>query len=164
MRSLTFSCPVWLLPVLAMLAGCGTNREAVLIGKWETSGLVAPMLGFKLKEENPSASPSEAMGGGRVLGTAAMEIRKDKTFQLAWIGNVMEGTWTFDKEDGETILNVTKAQPLPGGQHLPFKTLVAYLDPDNLRLRLYPGGPVEADIAKKSGGPMADGIPLKKAE
>ena len=155
---------ILLLLLSAALAGCGQDREQILIGKWQTSSLTAPITAFRLKEQTPSASPSQAMAGGRLLGTAGMEIRKDKTFLLAWMGSAMEGTWTFNRDSGELLLNVTRAQPILGRQQMPAGTWVAYLDPDNTRLRLYLGGPDVAAQTKKGGGPLADGIPLKKEE
>src|SRR5687768_2380576 len=125
-----------LLVAAGLLTGCGTDREKVLIGKWQASTITGTMMALKMKDASPSATPQEAMGAGRLLGATAMEIRKDKTFRLGAVGHVMEGGWTFDKESGELLLNTTKVQGLLGKSAFKPDKWVAYLDPDNLRLRL----------------------------
>ena len=150
--------------VLLLLAGCGRDREQILIGTWKTSVITAPIMAFKMKEQTPSATGSEAMAAGRLVGATGIELKKDKSFSLVCLGNSFEGTWTFNRESGELSLNVRQAQALPGFGSLPLKSCVAYLDPDNLRLRLYPVEREFVEAAKVSGGPLADGIPLKKDE
>jgi hypothetical protein len=167
MRTVTLAGVLGLFLLTGMLSGCAQDREQVLIGKWQTTAFAAPVLGAKLKNDAPAASGAQVAGAALVLGTAGMEVRKDKTFDLIWLGNTMNGTWSFDKKSGEMILNVGKIQPLPGlpgGQGLQPGAWVAYLDPDNLRLRLYPVPRESAELMKNSKGPMADGIPLKKQE
>jgi hypothetical protein len=168
MQTVTLRWTVGLLLSVGVLAGCATDREKILIGSWRPSALAAPIMAAKLKQDTPSASGSTAMGGGRILTAAAIDVRKDKTFTLAWLGNNVDGTWTFDKKSGEMQLNVAKIQSInpaiPQVQGLPGGTWVAYLDPDNLRLRVYPMPKEHVAMLQKSGGPMADGIALKKGE
>ena len=153
---------VWLLLLAGVLTGCAADREALLIGTWQATPLFGTIAAVRLKDDAPSASASDAVRAGLLLAATALEVRKDKTFTLASFGNIMEGAWTFDKESGELLLNGATARPLPGAQTMQPGTWVAYMDPDNLRLRLHMGGPQVAAQAQKSGGPLADGIPLKK--
>jgi hypothetical protein len=167
MQGAKLSRPVCLLLLVGMIAGCAPDREALLIGKWSVSPMYAPLLAFQLKESE-GTDGATAMAGARKLASMAMDIRKDKTFLLFWAGSTMHGTWTFDEESGEMLLNITRVevpQASQGDRSLVQPGVwVANLDPDNKRLRVMLGDAKNVALVQKSGGPLADGIPLKKDE
>ncbi len=149
------------------LAGCGPSREQILVGKWGPSQVSAVTMAFKLQDQG--ARGSAAYQGGRALTAMELEVRKDRTFTLAWMGHAVQGTWSFNKDTGELLLTQTGVQrllPVGGGAQsdLPPGPWIAFMDPDNLRLRVYPCQPSQVDMLKQSRGPLADGIPLKKTE
>ena len=147
----------------AALAGCAEDRQAVLIGKWETSEMFAPAMAFKLKQGAPEGvNPT---GAAFALSHTEMEIRKDRTFRLGLLGHLAEGTWIFNKQSGQVRLNVVRVQHASGRPQLQTGDWVANLDPDNTRLRVFPGSAETQALAQQSGGGgLGDGIPLRKAE
>ena len=78
-------------------------------------------------------------------------------------GSTAEGTWTFNKETGEAILNINSMKGLDGKQAegAP-KTWSAYLDDNDSRLAFYPMPPESAALLKqtKEKGALKKGISL----
>jgi hypothetical protein len=149
----------------ALLGGCQTDREAILIGKWETSDMFGPAMTMRLA---PAAQEhgrgSAAVGAANILKNTALEVRKDQTFTLIFAFSQMDGVWSFSKKSGEMVLSIGKVTPLmpqiSRETSMQGQNWTARLDPDNTRLRIIPADP---KLAPGMQGPLADGIPLKKA-
>jgi hypothetical protein len=156
---------LWMCGVIALvMTGCSRDPDAAVIGGWRTSALSGTITAFKLKEQTPTASANEAMLGGQLMGTAAMEVRKEKTFTLTWLGCVMEGAWNYDPKSREMTLNIARTQGMFNQQSFPPGPWIAQLDRDGKRLRVYPGGRDFVAQAREVKSPLADGIALQRNE
>lgn len=151
--------------LVASAAGCSVDREQQLIGKWKGDELSATFAAIKMKEDS-GASTEDAKNAAKVLVATFVEIKSDKSFTAGMGGATTEGTWTFNKESGEVILNIAKVTGPDGKDaELGLKSWCAYLDDGDRRLALYPM-PVEfaAELKKtKEKGALKKGISLFKS-
>jgi hypothetical protein len=75
----------------------------------------------------------------------------------------MSGDWSFNKESGELLLNINQTKDLEGNPvEQAAQTWVAYLEPTNDKLRLYPVPKESVELMKSVDSPMSKGIPLTK--
>ncbi len=72
-----------------LLAGCGANKEAALVGKWK-----GDMKMSAEDEKNPMAAMAKSM-----MGNLSIEFKKDHNFTMTMIFPV-EGTWALE---GDTV-------------------------------------------------------------
>jgi hypothetical protein len=140
--------------VVALVVGCSTDREQTLIGTWQGDPLSGTFAAAKMKEETPGATVAEARAAAAALANTAIEFRKDKTFQVAFQGQTFDGTWTFNKESGEVLLNILESSmPLAeDGAKKPKEPMfwVAQLDDQDYRLGLFMMPPESVALMKKS--------------
>ena len=149
----------------ALAVGCSTDREQALIGKWKGDKMSATFAAVKLKEES-GASTEDARNAAKLLAATFVELRKDKTFTSGMGGATVEGNWTFTKETGEVVLNITKVKG-PDGKEVAEgapKAWTAYLGDDNRRLAFYPAPPESVAMLKQSNvkGGLSGGVSLYK--
>jgi len=149
----------------ALAAGCSTDREQTVIGKWKGDKTSAAFAAIKIKEES-GASVEDARNAAKLLAATFVELRKDKTFTAGMGGATTDGNWTFNKETGEVILNISKMKG-PDGKELEAgapTAWTAYLDDGDQRLAFYPAPPESVAMIKKSGetGGLTNGISLYK--
>lgn len=150
--------------LVACAAGCSVDREQQLIGKWQGDELSATFAAIKLKEDS-GASTEDAKNAAKVLVQTYVEIKSDKSFTAGMGGATTEGTWTFNKETGEVILNISKVTGPDGKEsEIGIDSWCAYLDSGNRRLALYPmPAAFAAELKKtKEKGALKQGISLYK--
>ncbi len=87
--------------LLALLSGCSTSREKILVGTWETRDGAASLGASKALDNNGDAGALRA--GMATLSHTDLTLKDDKTFSM---GGTIEatGTWTFDKDTGLVTL------------------------------------------------------------
>jgi hypothetical protein len=153
----------------AIAAGCSTDREQGLIGKWQGDAMSATFAAIRLKGES-GASTEDAKGAAKILAATFVELRKDKTFTAGMGGATTEGAWTFNKETGEVVLNIAKMMG-PDGKEMesppsggPPSSWTAYLADDNGKLAFYPAPPESVAMLKqtKEKGGLSGGVSLYK--
>jgi hypothetical protein len=149
----------WAAVVLAattvFTVGCARDREGELIGKWQGDAMSATFKAIKMKEDS-GATQQQAQEAAKVLAGAFVDINSDKTFSAGMGGATTEGNWTFNKETGEVVLNITTMKG-PTGEVMDQKpsAWTAYLDDNNRRLSFYPMDPesvATVKAAKVKGG------------
>ena len=145
-------------------AGCQTDRETALVGKWKGDRMSATFAATRMKEES-GASTEQAKEAAKILAATFVEIRKDKTFTAGMGGATTEGSWTFNKESGEVVLNIAKMKG-PDGKEMEGAAgaWTAYLGDNNQRLAFYPAPPESVAMIRKSGSKegLANGVSLYK--
>lgn len=130
--------------LLAILSGCGGNREAALIGKWKANAS---------KMQLPNASSGNAaqqMGANmakQMLSNMTIELKQDKTFAMTMMIPI-EGTWAFNSADGTVALTPTKMMgidisKMPKAQQNPnaSRPMIAKLSDDNAHLTMQGNSP-----------------------
>ena len=80
----------------AVLGGCSSEPEEVLVGQWagDSSAAGNAIRAAQLKSQSPDASTSTVMAAARAMGAIGLEFRADKTFTLMWQGKTRTGTWS----------------------------------------------------------------------
>jgi hypothetical protein len=145
-----------------MAAGCTVDRERELIGKWKGDTMSATFAAVRLKEESGS-SQEDAQNAAKMMAATFVDLKSDKTFTAGMGGATTEGTWTFNKETGETVLSI-KTMKGPDGQVVPQAPTAwtAYLNDDNMKLSFYPAPPESAAQIRQSKekGGLKRGISL----
>src|SRR5688572_2563505 len=148
----------------ALAAGCARDREQELIGRWKGSALNATFKAIKMKEDT-GASQKEAEEAAKIMAATFVELKSDKTFTAGMGGATTEGNWTFNKETGEAVLNIT-AMKGPDGQPVESAPTAwtAILDDDNRRLGFYPAPPESVAMIRESKvkGGFTSGVSLYK--
>ncbi len=149
----------------ALSAGCSMDRESALVGNWKGDKMSATFAAVRIKEES-GASTEQAKEAAKILAATFVEIRKDKTFAAGMGGATTEGSWTFNKETGEVVLNIAKMKG-PDGKELEQgapSAWTAYLGDDNRRLAFYPAPPESVATIRNSGSKegLANGVSLYK--
>ena len=147
--------------VVAVATGCA-DREQELIGKWKASALNSTFKAIKLKEDS-GISTQEATEAAKVMAATFVEVKSDKTFTAGMGGATTEGTWTFNKETGEVVLNITTTKAPDGNEAFGGpKAWTAYLDDSDRRLSFYPMPPDSVALLKQSKekGGLFGGISL----
>src|SRR5262245_25098711 len=137
MRSVEFVRPAGVVLqalVAALAVGCSTDREQMVIGKWQGDATSATFAAVRLQGES-GASTEDARNAAKIMAATFVDVRKDKTFTAGMGGATTEGTWTFDKEKGELVLTISKMlgpnqQEMQGAP----AAWTAYLNDDNRRL------------------------------
>ena len=95
--------------VLALVAGCGGDRESKLIGTWETREGSASLEAPKALENVDT--PGGLQGAMATLAHTELTLKDDKTFALS--GTMTEsGTWAFDKDSGALTLTAAGGAPM----------------------------------------------------
>jgi outer membrane murein-binding lipoprotein Lpp len=98
---------------MALLAGCSTDREKLLIGTWETrEGSASVEAPKALENVDTPGGLSSAMA---TLAHTELALKDDKTFAVSGTMQA-QGSWTFDKESG--ALTLTPAGGAPVAAHL----------------------------------------------
>jgi hypothetical protein len=153
----------------ALTMGCSVDREQGLIGKWQGDVTSATFAAVRLKEES-GASTEDAKNAAKILAGTFVELKKDKTFTAGMGGATTEGNWTFNKETGEVVLNISKMMG-PDGKEMesppngsPPSSWTAYLADDNGKLAFYPAPPESVAMLKqsKTKGGLSGGVSLYK--
>jgi hypothetical protein len=152
--------------VVSMLAvaciGCTADREQELIGKWQGDAMSATFAAVRMKEES-GASTEDAKNAAKILAATFVDFESDKTFTAGMGGATTEGNWTFNKETGEAVLNITTMKG-PDGVAVAQapSSWTAYMDDSNMRLSFYPAPPESAAELRKSKvkGGLSGGISL----
>jgi hypothetical protein len=133
----------------AMAAGCA-DRESNLIGKWKASAMSSTFKAIKMKEDT-GATQQQAEEAAKVMAATFVDINSDKTFTAGMGGATTEGNWTFNKETGEVVLNITTMKG-PDGAVVEQKpsAWTAYMDDNDMRLAFYPAPPESVALIKDS--------------
>ena len=145
----------------ALLTGCA-DREANLIGKWKASVMSSTFKAIKMKEDT-GATQQQAQDAARIMAATFVDINSDKTFTAGAGGATSEGNWTFNKETGEVVLNITTMKGLDGAVAEQKPTAwTAYMDESDMRLAFYPMPPESVALIKESKvkGGLSGGISL----
>lgn len=160
MRSMKSVHPAAVATMLAALAASGcADREQELIGKWKASEVGAMFKAIKMKEDT-GVSTQAATEAAKVMAATFVEINSDKTFTAGAGGATTEGTWTFNKETGEVVLNITTMKG-PDGQVMEQapSAWTAYMDESDMRLTFLPADPESVAMIKtpksKAASPAA---------
>jgi hypothetical protein len=163
MRALMFrlTATVAVAMFAALSAGCA-DREANLIGKWKASAISSTFKAIKLKEDT-GATQEQAEEAAKVMAATFVDLNSDKTFTAGMGGATTEGNWTFNKETGEVVLNITTMKG-PDGAVMEQKPTAwtAYMDESDMRLSFYPADPETVATIKESKvkGGLTGGISL----
>lgn len=164
---------VWLAAVVTV-TGCAKQREReeLLVGTWKPT--LTGLVGMAPGMAKEAGSPLAALGASAVVNSVSIEFRKDKTFDMIWGGNTGRGTWTFNKDTGESVLSVTavgsivpsRVSQTPPQQPKEPLVYTVYMDPDNKSLRFFPMPPSAVAFTKQAGEGkgLSNGILLKKEE
>jgi len=164
MRSLisTRSAAVLAVMLIAALSGGCGGREQELIGKWKASAISSTFKAIKMKEDS-GATQQQAEEAAKIMAATYVEVKSDKTFTAGMGGATVEGTWTFNKETGEVVLNISSMKGPDGNAAggAP-NAWTAYLDDNDSRLSFYPMPPESVALIKqaKQKGGLSGGISL----
>ena len=164
LMSVRLAVAVAIVATSALAAGCARDREQELIGKWKGSALNATFKAIKMKEDT-GATQKEAEEAAKTMAATFVELKSDKTFTAGMGGATTEGNWTFNKETGEAVLNITTMKGPDGAVMAQAPTAwTAILDDDNRRLAFYPAPPESVAMIKqaKIKGGLSGGVSLYK--
>lgn len=131
---------------LLMLAGCGKNREAQLVGKWkaDTNSMTPPVT----NPNDPQAKAMARMMEG-MMKNVSLEFKADKTFEMN-LPFPSSGTWSLDEANNTVVLNITKLNKMdisksPNVKNKPLSLQIA---PDTARLTMQdPANPAKKGMA-----------------
>ncbi len=124
---------VALLAIL-LVAGCGQNREAQLVGKWK-----ADASSMNLPSTKPGDVQAKAMAEMMkdMMSNMSIDLKADKSFDMNMFMK-MSGTWAVDEAAKTLVLTPTKIADVdvtktPGAGNKPITFQIA---PDNSRLSI----------------------------
>jgi hypothetical protein len=129
--------------LLVGFAGCAVEPEQMLVGKWggDTSAATIAIKAAKMKADNPDISAEQARDYARAAASFAVQFKSDKTCDLYAGGNVLHGTYTFDKEENLAEIDFKTADVAPENKAQnpePFQPQqwIAMLDPEEEKLEV----------------------------
>jgi hypothetical protein len=141
-----FAVPAWFLSsvlALAGVSGCAVEPEQMLVGKWggDTSAATVAVKAAKMKADNPDISAEQARDYARAAASFAVHFKSDKTCDLYAGGNVLHGTYTFDKEENLAEIDFKTVDVAPENKAQnsePFQPQkwIAMLNPEEEKLEI----------------------------
>lgn len=169
MRSLGNIVILFAAGAAVLLAGCASDPEKSLVGKWkgDTSGVGAAIRSIKIKSENPNAETSQIMAAARAQGMIELTLKSDKTFNVNLATSSLGGTWAFDKTANvvELSVNVPAAAPAAEGEKAePAKPQLwlGIFDPSQPTLQLFMGDHEAYKLAESASPGRLPGMVLRK--
>jgi hypothetical protein len=169
MRSLGNIVILFAAGAAVLLAGCASDPEQALVGKWkgDMSGVGAAIRSIKIKSENPNAETGQIMAAARAQGMIELTLKSDKTFKVNLATTALGGTWAFDKTANvvELLVNIPFTTPAPEGEKawLPQPHLwLGIFDPSQPTLQLFMGDHEAYKAAEAAAPGRLPGMVLRK--